>query len=113
MFTESIARVLLSGTLLFAVSASVAMAQQGAYREIPATDEAGIEAATAAARAAAAKYNVQFVRLVKAQAQTVAGINYQLEMDVNPGNGVRRAQANVWRKLDKSYEVRTFSYTGR
>lgn len=81
----------------------------GGYRAVAVTDKEAIAAAEFAVQAQSkvAKENppLQLGKLTKAEMQVVAGSNYRLQMDVKTGGKVRRAQAVVWAKLDRTREL--------
>ena len=45
---------------------------------------------------------LQLVKILKAERQVVAGLNYRLEIEVADGNKHLNARAVVWKKLDGS-----------
>jgi hypothetical protein len=49
---------------------------------------------------------------VKAEVQVVAGRNFRLTMDVRVEGGIRKAQAIVWAKLDRTYALTKWEWKG-
>jgi hypothetical protein len=89
-----------------AVFVSASFAQLvGGYRDLPATDKEALAAAKFAVETHSKKEKVTLVKLEKAEVQVVAGRNFRLTMDVAVDGGQRTAQAVVWAKLDRSYEL--------
>lgn len=81
----------------------------GGYRAIAVTDKDAIAAAEFAVQAQSKnekdRPKLELSKLTKAEIQVVAGSNYRLQMDVKIGEKVRRAQAVVWAKLDRTREL--------
>ncbi|MFM8252350.1 MAG: cystatin domain-containing protein [Planctomycetota bacterium] len=81
----------------------------GGYRPIAVTDKDAIAAAEFAVQAQAKndpdRPKLELGKVTKAEVQIVAGRNFRLQMDVKTGGQVRRAQAVVWAKLDRTYEL--------
>lgn len=89
-----------------AVFAAASFGQQvGGFREVPANDKEALAAAKFAVEAHSKKEKVSLAKLEKAEMQVVAGRNYRLTMLVNVEGGQRTAQATVWAKLDRSYQL--------
>ncbi|MFO0865627.1 MAG: cystatin domain-containing protein [Gemmataceae bacterium] len=92
--------------VIAALFASATFAQLvGGYREMPANDKETLAAAKFAVETHSKKEKVSLTKLEKAEVQVVAGRNYRLTMDVAVEGGQRKAQAVVWAKLDRSYEL--------
>lgn len=80
----------------------------GSYNAAP-TDDDVRAAADAAVRAAFPDGKAQLVRIDKAERQVVAGLNYRMTMVVRH-NGEERTYATVvWRKLDGTHDVASWS----
>ncbi len=84
----------------------------GGYREIPVTDKDAIAAAAFAVETYAKKEKVTLAKIVKAEVQVVAGRNFRLSIDVRTAGGLRNAQAIVWSKLDRTYELTRWDWRG-
>jgi hypothetical protein len=86
----------------------------GGYRPVSVTDKDAIAAADFAVQAQSKnekdRPKLELGKLTKAEAQVVAGRNFRLQMDVKTGGKVRRAQAVVWAKLDRTYELTTWEW---
>ena len=54
------------------------------------------------AQAKASGSPLRLVKILKAERQVVAGLNYRLEIEVTDGSNHLKAHAVVWRKLDGS-----------
>jgi Aspartic acid proteinase inhibitor len=85
--------------------AGMMVAQAGAYRELAVTDKAVVAAAEFAVKAKSEKEKVALDKIVKAESQVVAGINYRLRLTVRVDGGIREAEVVVWRKLDQTSEL--------
>ena len=48
---------------------------------------------------------LQLVKILTVQSQVVAGLNYQMEIEVADGSKHLKARAVVWRKLDGSFAL--------
>lgn len=80
----------------------------GSYNAAP-TDDGVRAAADAAVGAAFPDGKAQLVRIDKAERQVVAGFNYRMTMVVRH-NGEERTYATVvWRKLDGTHDVASWS----
>lgn len=80
----------------------------GSYNAAP-TDDDVRAAADAAVRAAFPDGKAELVRIDKAERQVVAGLNYRMTMVVRH-NGEERTYATVvWRKLDGTHDVASWS----
>ena len=85
----------------------------GGFRLVPNDDKDALAAAKFAAETYSKKEEkVILAKLEKAEVQVVAGRNYRLTMDVQVEGGLRSAQAIVWAKLDRSYELTEWKWKG-
>ncbi len=106
--------VLVTGALLVVVGCKSSAPEQpnykpvGSYNAAP-TDDDVRAAADAAVRAAFPDGKAELVRIDKAERQVVAGLNYRMTMVVRH-NGEERTYATVvWRKLDGTHDVASWS----
>jgi len=53
---------------------------------------------------------IRLVEVVKAEKQVVAGLNYRIDLKVQDGEKILRAQAVVWRKLDGSHSLTSWDW---
>jgi len=54
------------------------------------------------ARADATGKPLRLIKILKAERQVVAGLNFRLELEVTDGNRQTRVRAVVWKKLDRT-----------
>lgn len=80
----------------------------GSYNAAP-TDDDVRAAADAAVRAAFPDGKAQLVRIDKAERQVVAGLNYRMTMVVRHYGEERTYATVVWRKLDGTHDVASWS----
>lgn len=106
--------VLVTAALLIVVGCKSSAPEQpnykpvGSYNAAP-TDDDVRAAADAAVRAAFPDGKAELVRIDKAERQVVAGLNYRMTMVVRH-NGEERTYATVvWRKLDGTHDVASWS----
>ncbi|PUE10502.1 cystatin domain-containing protein [Limnohabitans sp. T6-20] len=59
------------------------------------------------------KSRVLFKDVTQARQQVVAGLNYQLQLQVTQDGAARIAQTKVWRKLDGRYELTEWMWQAR
>lgn len=52
---------------------------------------------------------LELKRIISAERQVVAGLNYRLELDLTKNNQPFRVRAVVWRKLDGSMELTSWN----
>jgi len=52
---------------------------------------------------------LELKRIISAERQVVAGLNYRLELDLNKNKQQFRVRAVVWRKLDGSMELTSWN----
>lgn len=98
-------RCLLLLVLLIAVAPSIGQPPPGAYRPVSTNDKDVIKAARFAVRERSKTDKMTLVKILNAQAQVVAGMNYRLDLAVRVDNKLREADAVVWSKLDRTYEL--------
>jgi len=98
----------------FLIGPFVAMCQGqvGGFREIAVTDKDVIAATNFVVEAQAKKEKVALAKIVKAEVQVVAGRNFRINMDVRVDGGIRTAQATVWAKLDRTYQLTKWEWKG-
>jgi hypothetical protein len=84
----------------------------GGYREIAVTDKDVKAAADFAIEAHSKKEKVALVKIVKAEVQVVAGRNFKLTLEVRRDGKARQAEAVVWAKLDRTYELTRWQWQG-
>ena len=79
----------------------------GGYAKIGVLDKQVVEAATFAVKDQAKKEGAQIelVKIVDAKRQVVAGMNYQLLLEVNSQGVTSKVHASVWKKLDQSLDL--------
>lgn len=106
--------VLVTAALLVVVGCKSSAPEQpnykpvGSYNAAP-TDDDVRAAADAAVRAAFPDGKAELVSIEKAERQVVAGLNYRMTMVVRH-NGAERTYATVvWRKLDGTHDVASWS----
>lgn len=99
----------LLAVLLVGVSSGEAQ-PPGGLRPIPTTGQGVIKAAKFAVQARSKEEQVVLVRIVRAQSQVVAGTNYRMRLQVRVGGITREADAVVWAKLDRTYELTEWKY---
>lgn len=106
--------VLVTTALLIVVGCKSSAPEQpnykpvGSYNAAP-TDDDVKAAADAAVRSAFPDGTTEIVRIEKAERQIVAGLNYRMTIVVRH-NGTERAYATVvWRKLDGTHDVASWS----
>lgn len=75
----------------------------GGFSKLAPSDEGAQAAAKAVAAAIGEGWTLG--KVVTAQSQVVAGINYKLTLNLTKGGEKKKASATVWRKLDGSFEV--------
>lgn len=76
-----------------------------------AVDDAGVVAAAKAAIDAKSKDEpVTLIKILGAQRQVVAGMNYKLQLRVKSGDAEKDAQAVVWAKLDRSHQLTSWTW---
>lgn len=100
---------------LLSLSAAVAWAQAppterpvvGGYGKIGVLDKEVVEAATFAVKVQAKKEGAQIelVKIVQAKRQVVAGMNYQLLLEVKSQGVTSKVHAILWKKLDGSHDL--------
>ena len=100
---------------LLSLSAAVAWVQAppterpvvGAYAKIGVWDKQVVEAATFAVKDQAKKEgaHLELVKIVDAKRQVVAGMNYQLLLEVKSQGVTSKVHASVWKKLDQSHDL--------
>lgn len=100
---------------LLSMSAAVAWAQAppterpvvGGYAKIGVLDKDVVEAATFAVKDQAKKEGAQIelVKIVQAKRQVVAGMNYQLLLEVKSQGVTSKVHAILWKKLDGSHDL--------
>ena len=56
---------------------------------------------------------LMLVKIQKAQQQVVAGMNYDLALKVKQDGAVKEATARVWRKLDGTHELTTWTWADK
>ncbi len=59
------------------------------------------------------KSRILFKEVAQARQQVVAGLNYQLQLQVTQDGATRIAQTKVWRKLDGRYELTEWLWQDR
>jgi Aspartic acid proteinase inhibitor len=106
--------ILVLALLLAGFFATVSRGQPaaGGFRNIPVTDKKVMAAAKFAVEAKSKKEKIVLVKVLKAEAQVVAGMNYRLGLEVGVEGGTRPAEAVVWAKLDGSYELTRWDWKG-
>jgi hypothetical protein len=80
----------------------------GSYNAAP-TDDDVRAAADAAVRSAFPDGKAALVRIEKAERQVVAGLNYRMTLVVRHNNVERTYATVVWRKLDGTHDVASWS----
>jgi cystatin-C len=90
----------------------VLVAQVGGFLEIAVTDKGAVAAADFAIEAKKKTDKIALDKIVKAESQVVAGINYRLLLAVKTDDGVRQAEVVVWHKLDRSNELTRWDWKG-
>jgi hypothetical protein len=56
---------------------------------------------------------LKLVKILKAQQQVVAGMNYDLTLQVQQAGALKAATARVWRKLDGAHELTTWTWADK
>lgn len=106
---------LLVAFLLVTLAARPSFAQRvGGFRDVPVDDKQLVAAAKFAveAREKESKEKTELVKILKGGAQVVAGMNYRIDLDVKVEGGVRTAQAIVWAKLDRTFQLTKWEWQG-
>jgi len=96
-----------------------AMAIPGGWAEVPVTDKQVMEAAEAACKAEAKALqkdgkapSIALSRVLKAQHQVVAGMNYRLTLEVTSDGKKRPAEVIIWRKLSGEHNLTSWVWGG-
>jgi hypothetical protein len=81
----------------------------GGYRSANVNDAAVRQAADAAVREAGKRRATALRRIVSAEQQVVAGINYRLCLEIEIGGATGQAQAVVFRDLQQQYSLSSWT----
>jgi hypothetical protein len=84
----------------------------GGFRKVAVTDERVVAAAKFAVEDRGRKEKVTLVKVLEAEAQVVAGMNYRLLLEVRVDGGTRQAEAVVWAKLDGTHRLTQWDWKG-
>ncbi len=84
----------------------------GGYAKVAVTDKDVIAAADFAVKVQSKKEMLMLAKIIKAEAQVVAGRNFRVTMDLHVDGGVRTAEATVWAKLDGTRELTRWEWKG-
>ncbi len=100
--------------LLLLVSTDVLYAQNlpGGFREVSVQDPGVQAAAKFAVEAQGKTEKLTLEMILKAEAQVVAGRNYRLVLKVREKGIDKTAEATVWAKLDKTFELSRWTWRG-
>ncbi|MFO0927787.1 MAG: cystatin domain-containing protein [Gemmataceae bacterium] len=90
--------------LVLAVAPSVGQ-PPGAYRPISPNSKEVMKVAKFAVAERSKTEKMSLVKIVSAQSQVVAGLNYKIVLLVRVDDKVRKAEAEVWAKLDQTMEL--------
>ena len=110
-------RLVLLVTFVFGGLCAATFAQDesitGAYGDLSVKSSEARVAAAIAIRQHAKREKVTLVRIVKAEQQVVAGMNYRICMSVRGSNGrIRRVTAVVWQPIRKRKRLTNWSNGG-
>ena len=102
-------------TCIALVAATTAAAQvPGGFREADVKSKEVVAAAEAAVKAQrlSEKGKLDLAAVLKAESQVVAGVNYKLKLLLAVDGGTREADAVVWSKLDRTYQLSSWKWLG-
>jgi len=114
--------LLLTGACVLAAALPPAQAQvAGGWSDVSATDEGAIRAARFAVdaqqqamKAAAKDDKLTLVKILSARQQVVAGLNYNLTLQVKVGEALKTAEATVWARLwlkgEEQYKLTSWKF---
>ena len=99
--------LLLAAIFMSALAPNLSAQIPGGFSDRSKTDESAVAAAKFAVNAHDPK--LQFQAIEKVESQVVAGINYRITLTVLENGKARRADVVVWRKLDQTYKLTSWS----
>ncbi len=77
---------------------------------VVAAAEFAVKAQAQAMSTAAKPVALTLVKITQAQQQVVAGMNYDLTLQVKVAGAAKEAKARVWRKLDGTHELTSWTW---
>jgi len=79
----------------------------GGYSKASVKDKEVVDAAQFAVKEQAKKTQskIDLIKVVRADRQVVAGMNYKLRLEIKTGDQLSQVNVVVWKKLDQTHEL--------